>query len=125
LPFASVRYVTLFYSRFPLRTPVGAIAISMQQVIAGMLPIFMLEYAGIDPHILNEPDGLASLFGSFGGGSSSIPSGITSGETSESSGSISSSASSSNPLELLSNLPGAQPLSRINLLVSLSSCGPE
>ncbi|KAK4033939.1 MFS general substrate transporter [Parachaetomium inaequale] len=77
----------------------GAIALAMQQIIAGMLPIFLLEYAGLDPKILNDPAGLGGVFASAAGGAG-FPTG-------------------GNPLEALASLPGAEPLSRVNLLVSL------
>lgn len=53
----------------------------MQQMMAGLLPVFMLEYAGVDPKALNEPDGLAGILatafrGSQGG---AMPTGMTPG----------------------------------------------
>jgi len=148
----------------------------MQQIIAGMSPVFMLEYAGIDPNLLNSPGGLGAILagsGAIPGGppqahfsglpSGSIPTGVLrapptatvvlrqeptsgpfpSGDISSAffagplpsniptgalpsgiSGGIAGGGLSpgglppGNPLEALSRLPGAQPLSKVNLLVS-------
>ncbi|GKT50093.1 putative MFS-type transporter [Colletotrichum spaethianum] len=43
----------------PMPTPdpkVGALALSAEVVIGGLLPVFILEYSGVDPHILNNID---------------------------------------------------------------------
>ncbi|KAL1900668.1 hypothetical protein Sste5346_002393 [Sporothrix stenoceras] len=127
----------------------GAIAIAMQQMIAGLLPVFMLVYAGLDPHLLDNgglggvfanlsmpaggaPDGAggypAGAYPTTGGYptaaallADTIPTGYpTSGVPSTGAGGIPAGISTSgNPLDMLSLLPGAQPLSRVNLLVSL------
>ncbi|KAF6803704.1 major facilitator superfamily transporter [Colletotrichum sojae] len=34
----------------------GALALSAEVVIGGLLPVFILEYSGVDPHILNNID---------------------------------------------------------------------
>ncbi|KAL2829632.1 major facilitator superfamily domain-containing protein [Aspergillus pseudoustus] len=73
--------------------------------MASFLPVFMFEYAGLDPKLLNKPGGLAGALQSLGSG----PSGSGPGAI----------ASSSNPMEALAHLPGAPPLSRVNLLSSL------
>ncbi|CAK7215967.1 hypothetical protein SBRCBS47491_002671 [Sporothrix bragantina] len=139
----------------------GAIAIAMQQMISGLIPVFMLVYAGLDPHLLDNGGlgaYLANLTMSGGGASggypssggypttggivagavslatsataaaysyptdastSGYPSSGTGGYPSSGTGDSSSSGSSANLLEILSMLPGAQPLDRVNLLVSL------
>ncbi|KAF4626547.1 hypothetical protein G7Y89_g11612 [Cudoniella acicularis] len=75
---------------------VGAISIGLQQNLTGLLPVFMFVYAGLNPKLLNSVGGLSSVAGS--------------------SNSTSSGSSSTNALAALGNIPGAQPLSRVNLL---------
>ncbi|GKT65423.1 major facilitator superfamily transporter [Colletotrichum tofieldiae] len=43
---------------------VGALALSAEIVIGGLLPVFILEYSGVDPHILNSIDFKAQSGGS-------------------------------------------------------------
>ncbi|KAH8691287.1 major facilitator superfamily domain-containing protein [Talaromyces proteolyticus] len=85
----------------------GAIAIAMQQIMASFLPVFMLEYAGLDPKLLNNPGGLngvlAGRLGPIQGGAG---------------GPLPAASGSSNPLAALAAIPGAQPLSRVNFLAS-------
>ena len=61
-----------------------------------MLPIFMFVYAGLDPMLLNDPGGFAKVL-------ATLPAGTP----------------MTNPLEALGQIPGAQPLSRVNLLYSI------
>ncbi|KAK2001446.1 major facilitator superfamily transporter [Colletotrichum falcatum] len=42
----------------------GALALSAEIVIGGLLPVFLLEYSGVDPHILNTIDFKAQSGGS-------------------------------------------------------------
>ncbi|KAK2063692.1 major facilitator superfamily transporter [Colletotrichum caudatum] len=42
----------------------GALALSAEIVIGGLLPVFILEYSGVDPHILNSIDFKAQSGGS-------------------------------------------------------------
>ncbi|KAK2017442.1 major facilitator superfamily transporter [Colletotrichum eremochloae] len=42
----------------------GALALSAEIVIGGLLPVFILEYSGVDPHILNDIDFKAQSGGS-------------------------------------------------------------
>ncbi|KZL63338.1 major facilitator superfamily transporter [Colletotrichum incanum] len=42
----------------------GALALSAEVVIGGLLPVFILEYSGVDPHILNSIDFKAQSGGS-------------------------------------------------------------
>ena len=94
----------------------------MQQVMAGLLPIFMLEYAGLDPKLLNEPGGLAGILagGSHGQGppGGMPPGGMPPGGMPPG-GMPPGGPPAGNPLEALGNLPGAQPISRVNMLSSL------
>jgi hypothetical protein len=92
----------------------------MQQIISGMLPVFMLVYAGIDPKVLNSGAGF------LGGGPppgmsppgvpppGTIPPGVP---TAAPPAMLMKRAT--NPLQALQNIPGAQPLSKVNLLSSL------
>ena len=82
----------------------------MQQLIASLLPIFMFEYAGLDPHLLNQAGGFGSATGSM-----PPPDSNGTGPLTE----MPQPSTSSNPLEALSNIPGAEPLSRVNLLTSI------
>lgn len=73
----------------------------------------MLEYAGIDPHVLNQPRGLMGvLMSHLPHPPDTLPAGIPRGTRP-------AMPSNFNPLEALGKLPGAQPLSRVNLLSSL------
>ncbi|GKT47341.1 putative MFS-type transporter [Colletotrichum spaethianum] len=67
----------------------GALAAAAELILGAMLPVFALEYSGLDPKILKP-------LTSSGG----LPSG-------------------SDPLKILSNLPGAPPIFQIYLLASL------
>ncbi|OBR11188.1 Major facilitator superfamily transporter [Colletotrichum higginsianum IMI 349063] len=51
----------------PMPTPdpkVGSLALSAEVVIGGLLPVFILEYSGVDPHIINTIDFKAQSGGS-------------------------------------------------------------
>ena len=79
---------------------VGASVASTQQIVAGMLPIFMFVYAGQDPSVLNQPGGFGAAL------VSALPEGLPVEQY-------------LNPLEALGNLPGAERLSKVNLLYSV------
>ncbi|KAE9378580.1 MFS general substrate transporter [Stipitochalara longipes BDJ] len=68
----------------------GAVALATQQILGSLLPIFVLQYAGVDPKILN----------------SGIPT-------------VGLKSVNPNPLSALAMIPGAPPLWRVNLLSSL------
>jgi MFS family permease len=74
-----------------LTTIVGALALSAETIIGALIPVFALEYAGIDPKILSQVD-VSAL----------SPPGVV----------------NLNPLKLLTGL-GGPPLWKISLLASL------
>jgi MFS family permease len=82
--------------------------------MASFLPVFMLEYAGLDPKLLNKPGGLAGVLQSSLPPPSSLP--LPPGPPG---GASYAPSQNSNPLSALAHIPGAQPLSRVNLLASL------
>jgi MFS family permease len=74
-----------------LNYPVGALALSAETIIGALIPVFALEYAGIDPKILGQVD-VSAL----------SPPGVV----------------NLNPLKLLAGI-GGPPLWKISLLASL------
>lgn len=77
--------------RLTIATVVGALALSAETIIGALIPVFALEYAGIDPKILAQVD-VSAL----------SPPGVV----------------NLNPLKLLAGL-GGPPLWKISLLASL------
>lgn len=71
----------------------GALALSAEAIVGALVPIFVLEYAGIDPKILGEID-LSALSVTTPGGKPA------------------------DPLQLLSSL-GGPPISKVNLISTL------
>jgi MFS family permease len=44
---------------------VGSLALSAEIIIGSLIPVFLLEYSGVDPHILNNVDFVANAHGSI------------------------------------------------------------
>ena len=78
--------------------------------MASLLPVFMFEYAHLDPKLLNSGGGFAGATGGPPGHGNSTGGPAAHGPP---------AGGHSNPLEALAKIPGAEPLNRVNLLSSI------
>jgi hypothetical protein len=106
---------------------VGAISLSAQQTLGSLLPVFVFQYAGLDPHLLTSGGGIPTIptGGSIPSGvipSGVIPTGaIPSGVTIPTGAPrmMFARAVDPNPLASLSHIPNAPSLQSMNMLSSL------